>query len=170
MLGGAPYGYRYIRRTETCEARYEIAEDEAQVVCEIFRRYTQDQVSIGELARWLTEEKILTRTGKSRWDRSVIWAMLKNPAYMGHAAFLKTGSTDKRPAINRKARLQGRAVSAHHAKYDCPQEEWITIAVPAIVTEDTFELAGRRRIPLATLDGEMSTAAKTLGLRVLGTD
>jgi site-specific DNA recombinase len=144
VLGGAPYGYRYIRRTETCEARYEIAEDEAQVVCEIFRRYTQDQVSIGELARWLTEEKIPTRTGKSRWDRSVIWAMLKNPAYMGQAAFLKTGSTDKRPAINRKARLQGRAVSAHHAKYDRPQEEWITIAVPAIVTEDTFELAGRR--------------------------
>jgi site-specific DNA recombinase len=144
VLGGAPYGYRYIRRTDTSEARYEITEDEAQVVREIFRRYTEDQVSIGELARWLTDEKIPTRTGKSRWDRSVIWGMLRNPAYVGRAGFLKTGSTDKRPAINRKARLQGRAVSSHHVKYDRPQEEWITIAVPAIITEDTFELAGRR--------------------------
>ena len=70
--------------------------------------------------------------------------MLKNPAYVGRAAFLKTGTTDRRPAINRQARLQGRSVSRHHAKYDRPQEEWITIAVPAIIDEDTFELAARR--------------------------
>ncbi len=144
VLGGAPYGYRYIRRTDTSEARYEIVEDEAQIVRELFRRYTQDQLSIGELARWLTGENVVTRTGKSRWDRSVIWGMLRNPAYAGRAAFSKTGSTDRRPAINRKARLQGRAVSRHHAKYDRPQEEWITIAVPAIVDDNTFELAGRR--------------------------
>ena len=70
--------------------------------------------------------------------------MLKNPAYVGRAAFLKTGSTDRRPAINRQARLQGRSVSRHHAKYDRPKDEWITIAVPAIVDEGTFELAERR--------------------------
>jgi site-specific DNA recombinase len=92
VLGGAPYGYRYIRRTDTSEARYEIVEDEALVVRELFRRYTQDQVSIGELARSLTGENIVTRTGKSRWDRSVIWGMLRNPAYAGRAAFSKTGS------------------------------------------------------------------------------
>ncbi len=144
VLGGAPYGYRYIRRTELSEARYEIAEDEAQVIREIFRRYTEEQVSIGELARWLSAEKIPTRTGKDRWDRSVIWGMLKNPAYVGRAAFLKTASTERRPAINRRARLQGRSVSRHHTKFDRPPEEWITIAVPAIVNEDTFELARRR--------------------------
>ena len=70
--------------------------------------------------------------------------MLKNPAYVGRAAFLKTGSTDRRPAINRKARLQGRSVSRHYANYDRPQEEWITIPVPAIIDEDTFNLAARR--------------------------
>jgi site-specific DNA recombinase len=144
VLCGAPYGFRYIRRTDMSEARYEINEDEAQVVREIFRRYTQDQMSIGELARWLTTQEIPTRTGKSRWDRSVIWGMLKNPAYVGRAAFLKTGVTDRRPAINRKARLQGRSISRHHAKYDRPKEEWITIAVPAIIDEDTFEMAGHR--------------------------
>jgi site-specific DNA recombinase len=144
VLGGAPYGYRYIRRTEICDARYEIVEDEARIVREIFRRYSEDQVSIGEVARWLTAEGVPTRTGKSRWDRSVIWLMLKNPAYVGRAAFLKTGSTDRRPAINRKARLQGRSVSRHYAKFDRPPEEWITIPVPAIIDEDSFEIAARR--------------------------
>jgi predicted nucleic acid-binding protein len=33
-----------------------------------------------------------------------------------------------------------------------------------------LELAQRRILPLATLDGEMGTAAKALGLRVVGTD
>jgi site-specific DNA recombinase len=144
VLGGAPFGYRYVRRSDVSEARYEVVEDEAQVVREMFRRYTEDQVPIGGLARWLTDEKIPTRTGKDRWDRSVIWGMLKNPAYAGRAAFMKTGSTERRPAINRRARLQGRAVSRHHANYDRPKEEWVTIAVPAIVDEATFELAERR--------------------------
>ncbi len=112
----------------------------------MFRRYTEDQMSIGELARWLTGEGIPTRTGKDRWDRSVIWAMLKNPAYVGRAGFLKTGFTDRRPAINRKARLQGRSISRHYATYDRPKEEWITIAVPAIIDEDTFKVAARRLV------------------------
>ena len=59
----------------------------------------------------LTAEGIPTRTGKARWDRSVIWLMLRNPAYVGRAAYLKTGTTDRRPATNRQARLQGRSVS-----------------------------------------------------------
>lgn len=144
VLGGAPFGYRYVRRTDDCEARYEVVEDEARVVRELFRRYAEDQVSIGELARWLTAEHVPTRTGKGRWDRSVIWAMLKNPAYMGQAAFLKTASSERRPAINRRARLQGRSISTHHAHYERPKADWITIAVPAVVSEEIFELVGRR--------------------------
>jgi len=144
VLGGAPFGYRYIRRSDVSEARYEIVEEEAHIVREMFRRYSQDQVSIADLARWLTGEGIPTRTGKDRWDRSVIWAMLRNPAYAGRAAYLKTGTADRRPAINRQARLQGRTVSRHQAHYERPQEEWITIAVPAIIDEDTFEIVARR--------------------------
>jgi len=144
VLGGAPYGFRYIRRSDLSEARYEIVDEEAQTVREVFRRYTEEQASIGELARWLTAQDIATRTGKDRWDRSVIWAMLRNPAYAGRAAFLKTGTTDRRPAINRQARLQGRAISRHHAHFERPKDDWITIAVPAIIDQATFELAERR--------------------------
>jgi hypothetical protein len=70
--------------------------------------------------------------------------MLRNPAYAGRAAFLKTGTTDRRPAINRQGRLQGRSISRHYAKFERPKQDWITIAVPAIITEATFALAERR--------------------------
>lgn len=43
VLGGAPYGYRYVRRSEEAEARYEIIEDQAVVVRELFRRYVGGQ-------------------------------------------------------------------------------------------------------------------------------
>ncbi|HKS46612.1 MAG TPA: recombinase family protein, partial [Amycolatopsis sp.] len=46
---------------------------------ELFRRYADEGASIAELTRWLTEQGVATRTGKHRWDRSVIWGMLRNP-------------------------------------------------------------------------------------------
>ena len=55
------------------------------LVAELFRRYADDGASIAELARWLTEQGVPTRTGKTRWDRSVVWGMLRNPAYAGQA-------------------------------------------------------------------------------------
>jgi len=144
VLSGAPYGYRYIRRSDTSEARYEVVADEAAAVRELFRRYSEDQVSIGELARWMSSEAIPTRTGKARWDRSTIWGMLRNPAYAGRAAFLKTGSTDKKAAVNRTARRQGRSISRHTASRPRPTTDWIEIPVPAIISEDTFNSVARR--------------------------
>ena len=56
----------------------------------MFRRYTDDGASIADLTRWLTSANVPTRTGKTRWDRSVVWGMLRNPAYAGPAVFGKT--------------------------------------------------------------------------------
>ena len=39
VLSGAPFGYRYIRKTPECGARYEVIEHEAALVAELFRRY-----------------------------------------------------------------------------------------------------------------------------------
>jgi site-specific DNA recombinase len=90
VLSGAPFGYRYIRKNDHVGACYEIIDHEAALVAELFRRYADDGACIAQLARWLTDAGISTRTGKSRWDRSVIWGMLRNPAYAGTAVFGKT--------------------------------------------------------------------------------
>jgi site-specific DNA recombinase len=144
VLSGAPFGYRYLRKTDHAGAAYEIIGHEAVLVAEMFRRYADDGASIADLARWLTSQGASTRTGKSRWDRSVIWAMLRNPAYAGTAVFGKTMAVAGTPALNRVARLQGRSVPRAVKTVDRPETEWTRIPVPAIVDQDTFERAGQR--------------------------
>lgn len=144
VLGGAPFGYRYLRKTPECGATYEIVESEAALVVELFRRYTDDGASIADLTRWLTDSGTPTRTGKTRWDRSVVWGMLRNPAYQGQAAFGKTQTLHEPPGLNRRARLEGRSTPRAVKTADRPREEWITIPVPALVTPATFERAAQR--------------------------
>src|SRR5215207_1585054 len=144
VLSGAPYGYRYVRKSDHAEARYELVEPQATVVRELFGRYTQDGTSIADLARWLTGRQIPTRTGKARWDRSTVWGMLRNPAYAGRAAFAKTQRTDQQPRLTRRARLAGQTISRNPVTCDRPHEQWVQIAVPAIVSDETFQLAARR--------------------------
>jgi len=65
VLGGAPYGYRYITRTAGGgEAHYEINEEQAQVVRQIFDGVGRQRLSIGEVQRRLTAAATLTPTGQ----------------------------------------------------------------------------------------------------------
>ena len=144
VLSGAPFGYRYVRKSDHAGASYEIIGHEAALVAEMFRRYADDGASIADLARWLTGQGAPTRTGKNRWDRSVVWAMLRNPAYAGTAAFGKTMATSGTPGLNRVARLQGRATPRAARTVDRPREEWLEIPVPAIVDQDTFARVRQR--------------------------
>ena len=98
VLSGAPYGYRYVGKHEgDGEARYQVVAEEARVVRKIFEWVGQERCSIGEVCRRLRRDGVPTRTGKPAWDRSVIWLMLKNPAYKGTAAFGKTRSGALKP-------------------------------------------------------------------------
>jgi site-specific DNA recombinase len=144
VLGGAPFGYRYVRKTPECGARYEVVGHEAALVAEMFRRYADDGAAIADLRRWLEEQGVPTRTGKERWDRSVIWGMLRNPAYSGTAVFGKTMIVHEQPGLNRTARLAGRTTPRAVKSIDRPKEEWTGIPVPALVDEDTFDRVQQR--------------------------
>ena len=144
VLSGAPFGYRYVRKSDHAGAAYEVVEHEAALVAELFRRYADDGASIADLARWLTSQNVPTRTGKHRWDRSVIWGMLRNPAYAGTAVFGKTMVVAESAGLNRVARLQGRATPCASKTVDRPREQGTTIPVPAIVSTDTFDRVARR--------------------------
>src|SRR5437763_4532238 len=98
VLSGAPYGYRYIGKHEgDGEARYQVVAEEARVVRKIFEWVGQERCSIGEVCRRLRRDGIPTRTGKSAWDRSTVWATLRNPAYKGTAGFGKTRPGEPEP-------------------------------------------------------------------------
>jgi site-specific DNA recombinase len=144
VLCGAPYGYRYIRKTSDAPARYEIDAAEAEVVRLVYDKYTVDDLSIGAIARLLRAMGLPTRRRVTRWERSVVWAILRNPAYKGTACFNKT-QVGPRQKVTRPFRLTGRTV---HGEKSCgherPRDEWIEIPVPAIVSDETFALAAER--------------------------
>ncbi len=137
VLSGAPYGYLYVKKTENTEAYYEIISHEAEVVRQVFELYTKIGLSINKIARWLNEQQIATRTGRSQWCRSTVWGMLRNPAYQGKACFGKTELTE-RQKITRPLRQRGGYSSRCSANRERSQDEWIEIPVPALISEQTF--------------------------------
>jgi site-specific DNA recombinase len=140
VLSGAPYGYRYVRKTDHSAAYYEVIESEAAVVRMIFEMYTQQGLSINAIARLLNERKIPTRTATTRWERSTVWGLLRNPAYQGRACY---GKTELRPRqrITRPLRRRHGIPSRNSANHERPRQDWIELAVPALVSEQTFALA-----------------------------
>ena len=144
VLSGAPYGYVYHRRTETSLAQYTIHPAQGPVVQQIFTWYTTDHWTIGEVTRTLTARAIPTQTGKMHWDRSTVWGILRNPAYAGQAAFGKTTRIAQRPRLTRRTRLQGKLQSARPAARSRDAADWITIAVPALVSIAQWTTAQRR--------------------------
>ena len=140
VLSGAPYGYQYVRKTDTSAAYYEVIESEAGVVRMVFRMYTQQGLSINAIARSLNKRGISTRTGKTRWERSVVWAMLRNPAYEGKACYGKTEQSP-RQRITRPLRQKNGISNRTNCHRERPRADWIEVSVPALVSKETFALA-----------------------------
>jgi site-specific DNA recombinase len=143
VLSGAPYGYHYVRKSDEAAAYYEIIEAEAAVVRRVYAAYTVEGLSIGAITRRLNEQDVATRSGTARWERSTVWGMLRNPAYKGAACFGKTRIAP-RQRVTRPLRLRGGFAQADSAGHERPREDWIEVAVPAIVSEATFDLAQQR--------------------------
>ena len=143
VLCGAPYGYRYIKKSEHSQAYYEVVEGQAEVVRKIFTWYAQELWSIGAIARQLNEQGIPTRSGQGLWERSTVWGMLRNPAYQGSACFGKT-EICARQRITRPLRQKGGYSRRSSSSREKERSQWIEIAVPALVSEEIFALAQER--------------------------
>ena len=157
VLSGAPYGYRYVKKSDTTAAYYEVVESEAAVVRQVYEVYTQQGLSINAIARMLNERQVPTRTETTRWERSTVWGLLRNPAYRGRACY---GKTELRPRqrITRPLRQRNGLASRDSANHERPRQDWIEIAVPALVSEETFALAqeqleqNKRHSPRRTIE------------------
>ena len=116
------------------------AAEQARVVQQVFDGVGRDRVSIGEVCRRLRQQGCPTSCGKPAWDRSTVWAMLRNPAYKGEAAFGKTrvGPRPVRGGSEQPRRAYG--------LYDTPAEDRITVPVPRLVDPALFEAVREQRL------------------------
>jgi site-specific DNA recombinase len=139
VLATAPYGYRYIDKfTGGGEARLEIHEEEAEIVRKIFDWIGRDRLSIGEVRRQLNQVHPYTRTGKTSWDKSSLWGILKNPAYIGQAAYGKTKIGNLLPRIRPRKNSYDQP-KYNYSVFSVEKEKWIYIPVPLIIDKSLFD-------------------------------
>jgi len=148
VLVQAPYGYRYVPKAlGGGEARFEVLADEARVVRQLFAWVGQERLSLRQACRRLEQQGIPTRTGRRRWDPSVVAALLKNPAYKGEAHYGKTRLVPRRPVLRPRRHQPAVPRRPSKAKAEAPP---IPIPVPALVSAERFaqvaeQLAENRR-------------------------
>ena len=168
VLSGAPYGYRYVRKTDAAEAYYAVIESEAEVVREVFELYAKELRSIGAIARHLNQRGVPTRFARGPWERSTIWGMLRNPAYQGTACFGKTERVPRRK-ITRPLRQKGGFSTRSSANREREPQEWIAVPVPALVSAETFAMAQERLIENKRLSARRTKIPTLLqGLLICG--
>src|SRR5258708_34228861 len=92
------------------------------------------------MTRRINAEGIPTRKASARWERSTVWAILRNSAYRGFACFGKT-RVSARTRVLRPLRRRGVITPSTTAGHERPREEWIEIPGPALVSEDRFARA-----------------------------
>ena len=140
-LCAAPFGYRYVGKVAGGGmARFEVIDDEARIVRQIFAWVGLERVSLHEVCRRLAETGCRTRTGLARWDPTTVCGMLRNPAYIGRAAF---GRSRFVPPRVRLRPIRGRPWPSRKANTRIPvaREEWIEVLVPALVEPALFAAA-----------------------------
>lgn len=143
-LTGAPYGYRYLdKHRGHGVAAYQVIEEEARLVRDMFRWVGLEGCSLREVARRLEKLGMRTPQGLGRWRAGTIAKMLRNPAYHGRAAFGKSRMGERRPRL-RPPRGKPEVPKDPHSRYTQPTTEHISIAVPALVDTDLFAAVQER--------------------------
>jgi site-specific DNA recombinase len=143
VMSGAPFGYRYVSVHEGGgQARFELVDEQAQVVKQIFSWVAQDRCSLSEICRRLQKAGELTATGKRIWSRQAVWHLLQNPAYQGQAAYGKTHMTSRgKEARLRAARGRPSQPRRSNRPVETNPKDWITVSVPALIDPELFRAA-----------------------------
>jgi site-specific DNA recombinase len=147
VFGRAPFGYRYVdRRAGGGMARFEIVDDQAEVVRRIFTWVVDGDGSLAEIGRRLENQGVASPSGRPRWLVSTLGSMLANPTYAGTAMYGRTRLGPPRQEFRRPRRLKDGHVRKSESIYRTEASEQVAIAVPAIVEPEVFEAA---RVQLA---------------------
>ncbi len=145
VFGRAPFGYRYIdRRAGGGTARFEIADDQAEVVRRIFLWVVDEGCSLAEIGRRLEDQGVASPSGRPRWLVSTLASMLANPTYAGTAMFGRTRLGPPRQELRRPRRLKDGHIRKSESIYRTEASEQVAIAVPAIIEPGVFEAARAR--------------------------
>jgi site-specific DNA recombinase len=129
-----PYGYRVDPEHPRDPDGVRLDPAEAAIIAQMFAWYLEPGTSLYSVAQRLTDMELLTPSGKPRWNVGTVRGIVKNPAYTGTTYANRTRPV---PATQRKSALSPVGRGESHTWR--PQEEWIPMPVPAVVSQEVFE-------------------------------
>lgn len=131
-----PFGYGKIPRRDGVPAHAEILEAEAVVVRRIFDGYVKQDLTVRQIAKQLTLDRISTPKAAGQWSWSAVDRILHEEAYIGTYYYNRKQCVPIDGAYGKKRQ-----------RFKCtlrPKEEWIAISVPPIIDLATFHAAAAR--------------------------
>ena len=140
VSGRRTFGYKYIKKNSDEPARYEIIEEEAETVRDIYSWLVDEGLSLRRIALRLNENGMRSARG-GHWRGTNIGVLVKNPIYTG------TGYANKTKSVEPRNDSGSRTVYRKHAKTRTvrrDKDEWIPFDAPRIISDETYELALER--------------------------
>jgi site-specific DNA recombinase len=128
-----PFGYRLDPGRPRDAAAVRVEPGEAALVVQLFDWYLEPQATLYQLTARLAGLGVASPMGKPRWNVASIRGILRNPAYAGRAM---TNRTQVAPARQRRSALLPAGRGESHVPR--PEQDWIEVPVPPIVSEETF--------------------------------
>lgn len=124
--------YGYIK-TDPKDSYYIFHPEESKIMRAIYEKIIYEGQTLFQITRWLNDSGIPTRFKTSFWTTSTLYQMVRSPVYKGifyanQNYHVKTGEFNEKGRPKRTNRLR-------------PEEEWIEVEVPAIVTPEEWALA-----------------------------
>ncbi len=120
-----PYG-QFLGYKKGKDGLPKIVEKEAVIVRKIYRLFLEGKTPSG-IAKILTEEKIPTPGGKTKWQQSTVKSILQNEKYKGDALLQKGFTVD---FLTKKRKINEGEVPQYYVEN----------SHPAIIEPETFEL------------------------------
>lgn len=130
--GRVPYGYTFDKHSK----RISVNTQTVPHLQSIFTWLTADDLGPSRIANRLNAMQVPPPLHAPRWGASSIRHIVRNPAYLGRQIVhrLNTEGTHRNPHIPKEQRK---------AAVERPAAEWLTIAVPRLIDDRTWDLANR---------------------------
>ena len=135
--GHAPYGYRFVKRSDNQRAHLEIDEYAATVVRAMYRWLAEECLSLRAIARRLNADGTATPRGARAWRPTTVDRIVRNPVYKGTFYYQRAESV--LPA--RRMSTDPYARARKTGRKTRPLGDWITIPVPSLVDDTLWERA-----------------------------
>lgn len=123
------------------DTHYAIYEPQAEVVRYIFEQVAYQGKSLNKLADELNEMGVERRDRSSIWDHGYLSKMIRNTVYKGELVFGKTSDLDIPPSMTDG--FLGGSKKKKKLRVYHPEENWVVVPVPAIVSPAVWEAANR---------------------------